>query len=359
MGRLGAMTDCEKVVENECRDSEGKNANYILNLSYLNPDGFLMDSLASLGVEKDNDSTNVLRTIANWIGEARKNNKEILDIQETEIAKFLINGGFGNKQGQFRNKAIFNERLKYSFDKWKAAGANPNKPLNLSNTLSKSSFEQEHDARLEKAKKEYDNAVKEHLEKHTKYLDALMDGKIDEKRLNELMQPYIAAVNVSKREYDRIKGQKGDVLKAASGQMSLFGLKGDFGTVYTQFKNKPVEAIKHLLKVKHGECVNALFRSEIGYIDIVWGEKDKNNKGFGLKHIYEKHGKEIEQLGFKVENFIPIVVQFGEFNLDKSDSDKMVYESQMFRFVIAIDKKKRKRWLLTAFDIRKKPNKKY
>lgn len=134
--------------------------------------------------------------------------------------------------------------------------------------------------------------------------------------------------------------------------------KGDFGTINTQFKNKPKEAIKHLLKVQKGECINALYRDDIGFIDIIWGENDQNNKGFGLKHIVEKHSKEIRELGYNIEDFIPIIVQFGDFNEKKSDSDKKVYESKMFRFAIAINNKNKKRWLLTAFDLRKKPAKK-
>lgn len=131
---------------------------------------------------------------------------------------------------------------------------------------------------------------------------------------------------------------------------------GEFGRIYRQFKNKPKKAIQHLLKVKQGECLNALYREGIGSIDIIWGEHNpKTNKGFGLKHIVEKHGKEIEQLGFKVEDFIPIVVQYGEINLKKSEADKKVFESKMFRFVIALDKTRKKNWLLTAFDLRKKP----
>jgi len=129
----------------------------------------------------------------------------------------------------------------------------------------------------------------------------------------------------------------------------------DFGTVYTQFKGKPKDAIKHLLKVKEGECISALYRQDIGYIDIVWGENDSNNKGFGLKHIYEKHGKEINELGFKIEDFIPIVVQFGDFNKKKSFDNKFIFESKMFRFVVQTNYKgTKKQWLLSAFDLRRK-----
>lgn len=133
---------------------------------------------------------------------------------------------------------------------------------------------------------------------------------------------------------------------------------GPFGPIYDRYKGKPKQAIKHLLKVKNGECPNALYRKDIGYIDIVWGENDpKTNKGYGLKHIYEKHGESIKALGFNIEDFIPIVVQYGEFNVKKSEKAKKVYESESFRFVVAIDDFRSKKWLLTAFDMKKAPKK--
>lgn len=130
---------------------------------------------------------------------------------------------------------------------------------------------------------------------------------------------------------------------------------GDFGEQYTEFYHKPKEAIKYLKKVKRGECVAALYRKDIGDIDIVWGENDKNNKGFGLKHIIEKHGKDIKRLGFEVEDFIPIVVQFGNINIKESTSNKIVFENQSFRFIIKTHwNGKKKNFLLTSFDLLKK-----
>lgn len=106
-----------------------------------------------------------------------------------------------------------------------------------------------------------------------------------------------------------------------------------------------------------GECPKALYREDIGYIDIVWGENDpKTNRGFGLKHIVEKHGANINELGFEVEDFIPIVVQFGNLSVKKSDNKKQILESATFRIVIQTRwDNQEKVFLLTAFDLRKKP----
>lgn len=127
---------------------------------------------------------------------------------------------------------------------------------------------------------------------------------------------------------------------------------GKFGTIYTEFERKGTKAIKHLLKVKEGECIKALYRNDIGFIDIVWGENDpKTNKGYGLKHIYEKHGAEIQRLGFEFSSFIVTVVQYGNLSVKKSDNKKVVLEGHFFRVVIqkTFDNKN-KTFLLTAFD---------
>lgn len=135
---------------------------------------------------------------------------------------------------------------------------------------------------------------------------------------------------------------------------------GKFGPIYRQFAGKPREAIKFLRTKRDGECISALHRSDIGDIDIVWGEVTDpiKHKGYGLSHIIDKHELEINRLGFNLEDFLPIVVQFGNFNLKKSDNQKKVFESETFRFIVAVEDApdgKTKKWLLSAFDIIKRP----
>ena len=133
---------------------------------------------------------------------------------------------------------------------------------------------------------------------------------------------------------------------------------GAFGPIFTQFKGKPKEAIRFLRQQQTGECIASLHRDDIGDIDIVWGEVTDpvKHKGFGLSHIIDKHEAEIKQLGFEVEDFVPIVVQFGELKEKKSDNNKIMLESQMFRVIIQKKwNRKEKTFLLSAFDLRKKP----
>lgn len=89
----------------------------------------------------------------------------------------------------------------------------------------------------------------------------------------------------------------------------------------------------------------------------MWGENDKNNKGYGLKHIIEKHGKDIEKLGFKVEHFIPITLMYGNLIIQKG-GDRYLFEGETFRLVIERKYKgKEKQWLLTGFDVTKNRSK--
>jgi len=129
---------------------------------------------------------------------------------------------------------------------------------------------------------------------------------------------------------------------------------GIFGPIYDQFKDEPKKAIKHLLKVQEGECINALYHDEIGYIDIVWGENNKDNIGYGLKHIYEKHGKEIERLGFKIEDFLPLAINFGVV-VPSVDPKKVFIQNRYYKIVLSKEwKSEKKNLVITVYDLIRK-----
>lgn len=146
---------------------------------------------------------------------------------------------------------------------------------------------------------------------------------------------------------------------------TLSGLDGfdpeeQYEPEYKQFKNKPKEAILHLMKVKKGRCSDALYREDIGFVDIIWGYNNpKTNIGFGLKHIIEKHGKEIAEIGFKVEDFIPFV--FSVLQKAKKQiypQNRIIYENKLYKIVIRNNfNNKKNKWVLTAYDRRNKKKK--
>lgn len=135
---------------------------------------------------------------------------------------------------------------------------------------------------------------------------------------------------------------------------------GLFGPVYTEFENKPVEAIKHLLKVKDGDCTKAIYRKDIGYIDIIWGEVTDpiKHKGYGLAHIIDKHGDDIKSLGFTIEQFIPTLILYGDFEKSK-EPEKVILKGNNFKVVISNKAYKNgkiinKTFVLTSFSMIKK-----
>jgi hypothetical protein len=119
-----------------------------------------------------------------------------------------------------------------------------------------------------------------------------------------------------------------------------------FEPTYNQFENRPVEAIKHLMQVQKGQAIKALYRSDIGFIDIVWGDDT-----MGLCHIIKKHGREFNQAGVNIWDVLPIIIKFGKVDKSRSSKKHLVVNHDFFRGVIKLNfDEKEKRFLITAFD---------
>jgi len=120
-----------------------------------------------------------------------------------------------------------------------------------------------------------------------------------------------------------------------------------FEPTYYQFENRPVEAIKHLMKVQKGQAVKALYHNDIGFIDIVWGDES-----MGLCHLINKHKKEFDNAGVKIFNIIPLIVEKGKVNKRNSGDNSIVIEHNFFRVVVYLTyNQKNKRFLMTAYDL--------
>lgn len=117
---------------------------------------------------------------------------------------------------------------------------------------------------------------------------------------------------------------------------------GAFGTIYTQFKGKPQEAIAFLLEKKEGEAVDALHHKDIGDIDLVWGkEGTAKSDGFGLAKLAKYHP---EVLGNLQEILDAMVVVKRTYNRVQLES-----ETHQASVRLTWDSEK-KNWLLTDFE---------
>ena len=117
---------------------------------------------------------------------------------------------------------------------------------------------------------------------------------------------------------------------------------GAFGTIYTQFKGKPQEAIAFLPEKKEGEAVDALHHKDIGDIDLVWGkEGTAKSDGFGLAKLAKYHP---EVLGNLQEILDAMVVVKRTYNRVQLES-----ETHQASVRLTWDSEK-KNWLLTAFE---------
>ena len=133
--------------------------------------------------------------------------------------------------------------------------------------------------------------------------------------------------------------------------------KGVFGNVYDQFKGKVKAAFDFLLKHKGGDLLGVFHRDDVGDIDLVWGDKTKNQ---GIDHIIDKHIEQHNDFASVDEaiSVIDDVINNGAINEKKSKWDKVVIEKDGYSVVIrknlrddkgnVVDNSKN--WVVTAFE---------
>ena len=158
-----------------------------------------------------------------------------------------------------------------------------------------------------------------------------------------------AITDEEQAELDRIRTIVADRIKKNETVGTRFGVRkmedyneGDFGPIYTQFENKPNEAIEYLKKVKKGEAVRALYHKSVGYIDIVWGsEGTGKSDGYGLAKLVKFHPEVVDRLQEIIN----------EMDVVSRSENRVNLESDRYRAGIRLTwNDKKKTWLLTAYE---------
>lgn len=217
---LRAEGKSKKEIDAAAAGYEGKNKTFILNLSYLAPNGQAVQALASFADAADGSSKEVVRTLADWTGEARRRYPQLTDSHENEIFSWLRTA-YGSKAGQLRNKQEFLQRLDTTINRATTFGQfAADAPLNLANRTGKGQIEQEYDERLASAQRAHKDAEKALADKRRE----LVARQANDKDLARILPTYESAVTRALQELNKISAQRYEVKDAARNQASLFGV---------------------------------------------------------------------------------------------------------------------------------------
>lgn len=211
--RLAAGATRVEVAE-EAKQREGKNANYILNLAVLSSRGNAW--LALVAMEDATDVTNAqkVRSLADWIGQARRRFPELQNGHEGELFKWLTEQ-YG-KPG-FTKRTDFIERVERAILAAKQAGTF-DRALNPYGNAYKKPGEIQYDEQLREATQAWQEAKAELEAKRKKYAD---DGLTLE-RLNEILAPYEHTEKLLLLRLEKERARAAGVKADASRELSLF-----------------------------------------------------------------------------------------------------------------------------------------
>ena len=212
-----------KDLDQAARRMEGRNANQILALSYLSPQGKTLAALAALQ-EAEDQSRGIMANVARWIGNARRSFPQLTDGHENELYDFLISGrAYGTAKGQISNEREFMSRLQAVIGRRTTFGVfDQAQPLNILNLASKSPVEQTYDAQLEDARQSILDQERELKRKTAEY--ASRGGS--EEKIKELTAGLEAGLRRARIEYQNLIQAKGRIMEAARNELNLFQISG-------------------------------------------------------------------------------------------------------------------------------------
>lgn len=227
--RLRMQGKSRQEIKDLATRNEGNNAAKIISLSYLEPGSKASDALENLE-NTDVTNKNILLTIATWTGEAMKQFPGLTTKHENEIFSFLLEGGYGNKPGQFKNRIDFLNRINHLVEKNTYFGKfDAEKLLNIKNVSTVSPFEAKYNAELAKAKAELDEALKNRVVKERQLTARIEQLKREGKELSQdeiqaALKHYQDDVLYHQKKYMEIAQSHDKYLNAERQQTALFGI---------------------------------------------------------------------------------------------------------------------------------------
>lgn len=152
--------------------------------------------------------------------------------------------------------------------------------------------------------------------------------------------------------YDELLGGQKSVLKDAEQSTAVnSNIIKEFGQNYTDYYHKGKEAIEKVLREKNGQVAGAFNRSDVGDIDVVWG-----NEKIGLEKIINKHINDFIDFGIAetgISNGIDEIVRNGELT-EKNGIKTIVYKKNEKTYKVGLSQgwngKGNSKWIITAYE---------
>lgn len=271
----------EKEIKAVAKTFYGSDANKIVNMSMLDPDGYTIAAL------KLSEKDPTLNTIANWIGNVRSNFPQLTTDHENEIFEWLNDPAIYIKT--VKNMTQLNDLIERRVNN---IAFDPAAPLNLKNAKGKGgNLMQDYERDLADKRQQLNNAKADLEKARGKWAAKGLEGK----DLEDKIAMDNAYVNRIEAEYQKLLLKKNAVIDAEMDQGSLFNIKSNSENKIRKIKSEleleqqamfPDEEKLKLLnnQIRKIEMEQAQAEAQLGIqADLVKKEFSKLKKEFDIK----------------------------------------------------------------------------
>ena len=210
----------EKSILDTIKRNEGRNWTNIYAYTFLSPSGATWATLRQFGESEDTSAT-LAKSLAKWIGQARKAFQMLSPEHETELYRWLFEQkGYGTGRGQVSSEREFLEKVGEFVQKNTFFGVfDPAKPLNIQNLLTKSPVEQEYDLQIENAQREVQQAESDLKNK----IRLLAQNNASKAEVQRITAPLEARARNARLDLQRLLTARSQVIEYSKNEATLFG----------------------------------------------------------------------------------------------------------------------------------------
>jgi hypothetical protein len=220
--RLRQDGEPEKSILTQCKKNEGRNWANIYAFTFLSPTGRTWATLKQFSEGEDQSAT-LAKTLAKWIGSARREIPQLTNEHEGELHAWLFDQkGYGTGSGQVSNERDFQERVQVFVQKNTFFGEfDQDKPLNILSAQQKSPTELEYDRAISEKTKQLSDLDKEMRQK----IKVLTDRRATASDIARIIQPYETGLRNLRVELSRLLQKKNEVIEYSKNEIRLFGIQ--------------------------------------------------------------------------------------------------------------------------------------